>query len=145
MLKGNSALRDFIMHKRTRKAFLTSIIHFPSHEYKLTINSFRSIRSLLAFAQVHTTKGSGPGQTEKIQGRRKRERKGEKKKERKKKWGNLLDRANMHDKARRREWRGLVCVERCVGDTKLRCELGEHDRTGAGAGAGAADEWMGNI
>ena len=30
-----------------------------------------------------------------------------------KKWGNLLDRANMQDKARRREWRGLVCVEVC--------------------------------
>ena len=89
MLKGNSALRGFIMHKRTRKAFLASIIHFPSHEYKLTINSFKSIRSLLAFAQVHTTKGSGPGQTEKIQGRWKRERKGEKKEERKKESGEI--------------------------------------------------------
>ena len=33
---------------------------------------------------------------------------------------------------------------RCVGDTKLRCELGEHDRTGVGA-AGWMDGWMGNF
>jgi len=43
--------------------------------------------------------------------------------EREKKVGNLLDRANMHDEARRREWRCKkgVCVDAClregVGDT----------------------------
>ena len=71
------------------------------------------------------------------------EKKRKRKRGEKKKWGNLLDRANMHDKARRRELEGVrerrtECLSawRCVGDTKLRCELGEHDRTGE------ADGWM---
>jgi len=58
---------------------------------------------------------------ERVQGQLRREREREREREereerekgKRKRWGNLLDRANMQDKAWRREWRGLVCVEVC--------------------------------
>jgi hypothetical protein len=111
------------------------VIHSPYHK-QLQIYTV-----LVAFAQVHTRvldrvkwKGRFRAQTQKRKGNRKGK---------KEKWGNLLDRANMHDKARRREWRckrkGLVCVVCRRYKIAVASWASEHDRTGAGAGVAG---WM---